>query len=99
MFLKYTGTLPSNYITKGSARAFGWKSTKGNLADVLPGRVIGGDMYLNRDGKLPQTGGRIWYEADFDYTSGFRNGSRVLYSTDGMIFVSYDHYVTFYEIK
>lgn len=99
LFLKYTGTLPTNYITKESARTFGWKSTKGNLSDVLPGKVIGGDLYLNRDGKLPQAGGRLWYEADFDYSSGYRNDSRVLYSTDGLIFVSYDHYVTFYEIK
>ena len=42
--------------------------------------------------------GRIWFEADFDYTGGYRNSFRLLYSNDGLIFVTYDHYATFYEI-
>ena len=42
--------------------------------------------------------GRKWYEADLDYDSGFRNEKRLLYSNDGLIFVSYDHAQTFYEI-
>ena len=70
----------------------------GNLADILPGRMIGGDKYKNRDGRLPDAPGRVWYEADFDYTGGYRNDCRLLYSNDGLIFVTYDHYLTFYEI-
>ena len=42
--------------------------------------------------------GRIWYEADINYESGYRNDARILYSNDGLIFASYDHYTTFYEI-
>ena len=38
------------------------------------------------------------YEADFDYSGGYRNDCRLLYSNDGLIFVTYDHYATFYEI-
>ena len=98
LFLKYTGTLPGNYITKQYATKHGWIPEKGNLAEVLPGKTIGGTAYLNIDGKLPQAEGRVWYEADFDYTSGYRNDSRILYSSDGLIFVTYDHYKTFYEI-
>ena len=30
--------------------------------------------------------------------SGKRNRQRIVYSNDGLIFVSYDHYQTFYEI-
>ena len=98
LFLKYTGKLPVEYVTKEYARTQGWKSKQGNLSDVLPGMVIGGDIYKNRDGKLPQAEGRVWYEADFDYTAGYRNDSRILYSSDGLIFVTYDHYKTYYEI-
>ncbi|MBC8529578.1 hypothetical protein H8699_09085 [Christensenellaceae bacterium NSJ-44] len=29
---------------------------------------------------------------------GYRNGHRILYSSDGLIFATYDHYNTFYEI-
>ena len=42
--------------------------------------------------------GRIWFEADFDYAGGYRNSFRFLYSNDALIFVTYDHYATFYEI-
>lgn len=65
-----------------------------------PDRLIYGDSetYKNWDNKLPQADGRIWYEADIDYESGFRNNSRILYSNDGLIFATYDHYKTFYEV-
>ena len=43
--------------------------------------------------------GRIWYEVDINYTGGYRNGQRLIYSNDGLIFVTYDHYNKFYEIK
>ncbi len=55
-------------------------------------------IYLNSDEKLPIENGRVWYEADINYTKSYRNGERVLYSSDGLIFVTYDHYKTFYEI-
>ena len=53
----------------------------------------------NQKGKLPQAKGRTWYEADINYTSGHRGTERVLYSNDGLVFVTYDHYQTFYEIS
>ena len=92
------GTLPDNYLKKKEAQKLGWEPLLGNLADKLPGVLIGGDKYKNRDGRLPDAPGRVWYEADFDYTGGYRNDFRLLYSNDGLIFVTYDHYLTFYEI-
>lgn len=31
---------------------------------------------------------RIWYEADINYYSGYRNGHRILWSNDALLFVS-----------
>ena len=98
-WLTHKGKLPENYITKEEAELLGWKSKKGNLADVAKGKMIGGNIYYNDNGHLPQANGRIWYEADINYTSGYRGTERILYSNDGLIFVTYDHYQTFYEIS
>lgn len=92
------GQLPSRYLTKAQAKALGWRQKKGNLGQLLPGAVIGGDIYQNDDQHLPHAPGRIWYEADFDYYTGYRNDCRFLYSNDGLMFVTYDHYETFYAV-
>jgi len=47
---------------------------------------------------MSQKPGRIWYEADINYTGGKRKKQRIVWSNDGLIFVTYDHYKTFYEI-
>ena len=96
--LLYFNTLPDYYVTKENARAAGWISWLGNLDNVLPRKMIGGNVYKNREGKLPKQPGRIWYEADINYTGGFRTHDRILYSNDGLIVVTYDHYQTFSEI-
>lgn len=90
--------LPENYITKKSAGLVGWRKWKGNLRKIIPGATIGGDVYANREKKLPEKAGRIWYEADINYTGGFRNGHRIVYSNDGLIFATYDHHETFYAL-
>ena len=54
--------------------------------------------YKNKNEHLPVEYGRIWYEADINYTSGYRKEARIVYSNDGLIFVTYDHYTTFVEI-
>ena len=51
--------------------------------------MIGGMIYKNCDHRLPEKPGRIWCEADFDYVSGIRNGRRLLYSNDGLLFATY----------
>lgn len=97
--LKNLSVLPPNYIDKKSAAALGWKSYKGNLCDIVPNGIIGGDIYYNDDGKLPLAPKRIWREADINYIGGYRNTCRLLYSNDGLMFVTYDHFITFYEIN
>ena len=94
----YFSKLPNCYISFHDALKSGWIIKKGNLDRVLPGKSIGGDVFLNNESKLPSKQGRVWYEADINYTGGYRNRQRLLYSSDGLLFVTYDHYKTFYEI-
>lgn len=89
--LKYNGKLPDYYITPKVAKKNGWNPKEGNLNDVLPGNLICGGIYLNKNGHLPSAPGRIWYEADINYTGGWRGMARLLYSSDGLIFVT--HYI------
>jgi len=60
--------------------------------------MIAEGEYRNDDGHLPSVPGREWYEADINYTTGKRNKQRIVWSNDGLVFVTYDHYETFYEI-
>ena len=70
---------------------------EGDGFNPVMGAITAG-VYKNLDGHLPQAPGRIWYEADINYKTGRRNNQRVVWSNDGLIFVTYDHYETFYEI-
>lgn len=94
-YLKKHNKLPDYYITKSKARSQGWVASKGNLCDVLPGRAIGGDHFQNRERKLPNKSGRKWFEADLNYNCNNRNADRVLFSNDGLIYVTFDHYKSF----
>lgn len=98
-YLKKYGKLPDYYITSGQAINKGWNAKKGNLFLTNPQKMIFGGIYQNKNGHLPMVPGRIWYEADINYTSGFRGTDRILFSNDGLIFVTYDHYHTFIEIE
>ncbi|PRR90614.1 ribonuclease [Bacillus sp. NMCN1] len=91
--------LPDNYITKSQASTLGWVASKGNLAEVAPGKSIGGDVFSNREGRLPSASGRTWREADINYVSGFRNADRLVYSSDWLIYKTTDHYATFTRIR
>ena len=87
--------LPDNYITKTKAKKLSWEQQEGNLWDVLPGMSIGGGPFNNYDGKLPEEAGREYKECDIDYNGGARGGKRIVYSNDGLIFYTGDHYETF----
>lgn len=95
--VKKYNQLPQYYITKKTARNGGWIASEGNLCDVLPGKAIGGDVFTNREKRLPVKKGRTWYEADLNYNCGRRNADRLVFSNDGLIYVTYDHYKTFEE--
>lgn len=95
--LRQTGELPDYYILHNDAVKAGWKSGEWP-SNFIPDKMIGGDIYRNEDGHLPDAPGRVWYEADINYETGKRNGYRIVYSNDGLMFATYDHYETFYEI-
>ena len=97
-YLRQFRRLPDNYITKREAQNLGWVSTSGNLWKVAPGKSIGGDRFGNYDGSLPSKKGRTWYECDIDFDGGFRNDNRIVYSSDGLIYYTEDHYNTFEDI-
>ncbi|MBQ1449977.1 MAG: hypothetical protein IIZ12_03475 [Eggerthellaceae bacterium] len=98
LYIHLYGHVPSNYITKTKARRAGWVNTEGNLWDILPGKSIGGGGYSNDDGALPDAPGREWFECDIDYDGGYRNSKRIVYSNDGLIFYTGDHYNTFEQL-
>ena len=98
LYLHTYGHLPSNFITKKDAQAKGWDASKGNLHKVLPGMSIGGDRFGNREGLLPDKKGRQYYECDIDYTGGSRNAKRIVYSNDGLVFYTEDHYASFEQL-
>ncbi len=93
-YLRVHHALPDYYLTKKAAAEKGWLPSKGNLCDVTPHMEIGGNVFTNSQKLLPAAPGRIWYEADFDYTCGNRNAKRILYSSDGLIYTTTDHYRT-----
>lgn len=95
LYLYVFRELPANYLTKNEAYDLGWVSSKGNLWSIGNGLVIGGDKFGNREGRLPDARGRQWYEADVNYEGGYRGSERILFSNDGLIYVTFDHYETF----
>ncbi|MFP4457279.1 MAG: ribonuclease domain-containing protein [Clostridia bacterium] len=91
--------LPPNYITKQEAIELGWLSHEGNLWEVTDEKSIGGNRFYNREGDLPESQGRVYYECDVNYQGGYRGSERLVYSNDGLIFYTKDHYDSFKEIK
>ena len=96
--LKHFNRLPDNYITKKNAKKLGWEKRLGNLSEVAPGKMICGEYY-NMKKILPVKEGRRWFEADINYNEGYRNSERLIFSNDGLIFVTYDHGESFYQIR
>ncbi|MBR4265673.1 MAG: hypothetical protein IKQ46_06410 [Bacteroidales bacterium] len=98
LYIHTFNKLPKNYIKKSKAQALGWESSKGNLQDVAPGKSIGGDRFGNYEGLLPKAKGRQYYECDIDYTGGRRNAKRIIFSNDGLVYYTNNHYKSFEQI-
>ena len=92
------GKLPDNFITKKEAQALGWDKYVNKVNDVAPGKSIGGDYFGNYEKQLPVVQGRKYYEADCYYFGGDRNEYRIIYSNDGHVWFTGDHYQTFTEL-
>jgi len=92
-YVKEIHALPDYYITKNEAKKLGWNPSKGNLCDVLPGKAIGGDHFRNREGKLPK--GQQYFEADVNYHCGSRNADRIIFTKNGDVYLTKNHYKSF----
>ena len=97
-YIHHYGKLPKNFITKNEAKDLGWDNSKGNLWEVTDEMSIGGDHFGNYEGKLPDAGGRTWRECDINYSGGYRGAERIVYSNDGLIYYTNDHYETFTQL-
>lgn len=89
------GHLPENFITKKEAKSLGWVSSEGNLAEVAPGKSIGGDYFGNYEGLLPEADGREYHECDINSDGSYRGAERIIFSNDGLIYYTGDHYESF----
>ena len=93
-YLVAYGRLPQNFSTKSEARALGWSG--GGLDDFDYGKCIGGDRFGNNEGLLPEANGRKYYECDIDTLHADDRGpKRIVFSNDGLIYYSGDHYDSF----
>lgn len=95
LYIHLFGELPANFITKNEAKELGWVNKEGNLQDVAPGMSIGGDRYGNYEQILPH--GK-YKECDINYHGGYRGDERLVYSQDGYIYYTDDHYETFTQL-
>lgn len=94
LYIYLYGELPDNFMTKSEARKLGWEG--GSLEPFAPGMCIGGDRFGNYEGLLPEAKGRTYKECDIDtlYASS-RGAKRIVFSNDGLIYYTEDHYESF----
>lgn len=86
--------LPDNFITKNEARQLGWNG--GSVEVYIKDKAIGGDVFSNYEQLLPVKEGRIYYECDIDtHGQDSRGAKRIIYSNDGLIYYTDDHYESF----
>lgn len=94
LYIHQYGELPQNFITKAEAQKLGW--TGGSLEKYAPGKCIGGDNFGNYEGLLPKKSGRKYTECDIDTLGASSRGAkRIVFSNDGLIYYTDDHYATF----
>ncbi|MCI8814233.1 MAG: ribonuclease [Lachnospiraceae bacterium] len=94
LYLHLYGCLPSNFITKQEAQKLGWQG--GSLEPYAPGKCIGGSHFGNYEGLLPEKKGRSYQECDIDTLGASSRGAkRIVYSSDGLIYYTEDHYASF----
>lgn len=94
LYIHQYGHLPTNFITKKEAEALGWQG--GSLEPYAPGMCIGGSYFGNYEGLLPEADGRSYTECDIDTLGASKRGAkRIVYSNDGLIYYTEDHYESF----
>lgn len=94
LYIHTYGHLPANYITKKQAESKGWSG--GSLKDYAPGCCIGGDRFGNYEGLLPKAKGRTYTECDIGTMNAKSRGAkRIIFSNDGLIYYTDNHYESF----
>ena len=94
LYIHTYGHLPKNFMTKKDAQQLGWEG--GSLENFAPGMCIGGDRFGNYEGLLPDAPGRRWTECDIDTLGAKSRGAkRIVFSNDGLIYYTDDHYESF----
>lgn len=94
LYLHTYEKLPSNFITKKEAKSLGWEG--GSLEAYAPGKCIGGDRFGNYEGVLPDGD---YHECDIGTLGkSSRGAKRIVYSDDGRIYYTDDHYETFEQL-
>ena len=94
LYIHQYGELPGNFLTKKAAQKLGWSG--GSVERVAPGKAIGGDHFGNYEKKLPTKKGRNYYECDIDTLGKSKRGpKRIIYSDDGLIYYTGNHYKSF----
>ncbi|MCF0120811.1 MAG: ribonuclease, partial [Oscillospiraceae bacterium] len=94
LYIHQYGRLPDNFITNKEAEKLGWPG--GSLEPYAPGKCIGGGRFGNYEGALPEKAGRTYTECDIDTLGAKSRGSkRIVFSNDGLIYYTEDHYETF----
>ena len=97
LYIHLYGHLPGNFITKKEAEKLGW--TGGSLEPYAPGKCIGGGRFGNYEGLLPEVKGRTYTECDIDTLGAKSRGAkRIVFSNDGLIYYTDDHYQTFEKL-
>ena len=98
LYIHTYNRLPKNFITKKEARSLGWEG--GSVEKFAQGKCIGGDRFYNNEEILPVKSGRTYTECDIDTLGkNSRGAKRIVFSNDGLIFYTENHYETFEEIK
>ena len=94
LYIHLYGHLPDNFITKDEARDLGWSG--GSLEPYAPGKCIGGSHFGNYEGLLPEADGRSYTECDINTMGADSRGAeRIVFSNDGLIYYTNDHYESF----
>ena len=94
LYIYTYGHLPDNFITKKEAESLGWSG--GGLDDYAYGYCIGGNRFGNYEGLLPEADGRKYTECDIDTMHASKRGAkRIVFSNDGLIYYTDDHYESF----
>lgn len=94
LYIHTYGKLPSNFITKKEAEKLGWSG--GSLEPYAPGKCIGGNYFGNYEGLLPDGD---YKECDIDTLGRKKRGAkRIIYSDDGRIYYTDDHYESFTQL-